>query len=147
MTDLLLRPSLDRVRSHTHPHVLGRIDRQSENSIWAHIALGSDGVTRRLDQLERERDIESWLEINASILAMLGLIASLRNRRWLILPATVLAFLAQHAVQGWCPPMAILRRYGVRTAHEIEAERMALLTAINALDQYRVHDLPSAARP
>lgn len=145
MTDLLLRPSLDRVRSHTDPHTLGRLDRQAENSIWAHIALGPEAIKRRLDHLERERDIETWLELNASILAGLGLLGSLRDRRWLVLPASVLAFLAQHAVQGWCPPMSIFRRFGIRTAHEIEAERMALLTALGALDRYHPDASPSHA--
>ena len=38
----------------------------------------------------------------------------------------VAAFLLEHAVQGWCPPLAVLRRLGVRTAHEIERERRGL---------------------
>jgi hypothetical protein len=37
-----------------------------------------------------------------------------------------LAFLVQHAVQGWCPPLVVLRRRGVRTRREIEEERYAL---------------------
>ena len=36
------------------------------------------------------------------------------NRRWLVLPALVTAFLFQHAVQGWCSPVPILRRLGFR---------------------------------
>ena len=35
-------------------------------------------------------------------------------------------FLFQHAVQGWCPPIPILRRLGFRTSYEIEEERAAL---------------------
>jgi hypothetical protein len=42
------------------------------------------------------------------------------DRRWLTLPALVTAFLFQHVIQGWCPPVPILRRLGFRTAHEIE---------------------------
>jgi hypothetical protein len=38
----------------------------------------------------------------------------------------VAAFLFQHAIQGWCPPVPILRRMGFRTASEIEQERQAL---------------------
>jgi hypothetical protein len=140
VTDLLLRPTLDRVRSHTDPSILGHIDRQMENSIWAHVALGPEAITSRLDQLEAERDIESILELNAAIFAGVGVAASVisKNRAWLLLPATVLGFLAQHAIQGWCPPLSVFRRMGIRTAHEIEAERMALLTALGSLDTYRV---------
>jgi hypothetical protein len=42
------------------------------------------------------------------------------------LPALVSGFLFQHAVQGWCPPVPVLRRLGFRTAYEIEEERRAL---------------------
>lgn len=45
---------------------------------------------------------------------------------WLVLPALVTAFLFQHAVQGWCPPVPVLRRLGFRTVYEIEQEKQAL---------------------
>ena len=48
------------------------------------------------------------------------------DRRWLALPVGVAAFLLQHAVQGWCPPVPVFRRLGVRTAGEIDRERYAL---------------------
>ena len=48
------------------------------------------------------------------------------DRRWLALPAIVTGFLFQHAMQGWCPPLPILRRLGFRTAEEINQERYAL---------------------
>jgi hypothetical protein len=54
-----------------------------------------------------------------------GLGASV-NRRWFALPAIVGAFLLQHAVQGWCPPLPVFRRLGFRTAAEIDRERYAL---------------------
>jgi len=50
----------------------------------------------------------------------------LHNGWWLILPAAVTAFLFQHAIQGWCPPVPILRRLGFRTSDEINKERYAL---------------------
>jgi hypothetical protein len=50
------------------------------------------------------------------------------NRRWLAIPIIVGAFLFQHAIQGWCPPIPVLRRMGFRTAREIEIERVALKT-------------------
>jgi hypothetical protein len=48
------------------------------------------------------------------------------HRGWYALPAAVAAFLLQHALQGWCPPLPIFRRRGVRTAEEIQHERTAL---------------------
>jgi hypothetical protein len=38
----------------------------------------------------------------------------------------VSGFLLRHAIEGWCPPVPLLRRWGVRTRLEIEQERYAL---------------------
>jgi hypothetical protein len=38
-------------------------------------------------------------------------------------------FLLQHGLQGWCPPLPVLRRLGVRTQREIDAEKYALMRA------------------
>jgi hypothetical protein len=37
----------------------------------------------------------------------------------------------QHALQGWCPPVPILRRLGFRTAREIFEERLALKSLLD----------------
>jgi len=77
--------------------------------------------------LDKEWDIERLLEVNASTLALTGLILGLTvNRKWLLLPGIVLPFLLQHGLQGWCPPLPLLRRLGVRTRGEIDREKYAL---------------------
>jgi hypothetical protein len=56
------------------------------------------------------------LEANAATLAFIGVVlAATVDKRWLALPALVTAFLFQHAVQGWCPPVPVLRGLGFRT--------------------------------
>jgi hypothetical protein len=77
--------------------------------------------------LEREWDIERVLEVNASSLALTGaVLGAAFSRKWLLLTMTVTGFLLLHGIQGWCPPVPILRKMGVRTASEIERERFAL---------------------
>ena len=84
-------------------------------------------IPSRLRELDAEWDIERTLEANASTLALTGVVLGATvDRRWLAVPAIVTAFLFQHAVQGWCPPLPILRRIGFRTAREIDTERTAL---------------------
>jgi hypothetical protein len=84
-------------------------------------------ISPRLDQLNREWDIERAIEANAASLALAGLaLGVLHDRRWLALPALVAGFLLQHALQGWCPPVPVLRSLGFRTADEIGEERTAL---------------------
>ena len=81
----------------------------------------------RLDEIDHEWDVERVLQANASTLVIVGVTLGYAvDRRFLLLPAAVLTFFAQHALQGWCPPIPILRRRGVRTAREIERERYAI---------------------
>jgi len=84
-------------------------------------------LDRLIADLDDEWDIERWLETNASILALSGtLMGIFVNRKFLIVPCLVLPFLLQHAIQGWCPPVPLFRRKGVRTRREIETEKNAL---------------------
>ncbi|HYD05874.1 MAG TPA: hypothetical protein VEC60_09115 [Reyranella sp.] len=115
-----------RVPDHTDDAVNDRILEDTARRVL-YYSHHRDGIDRRLRQLDREWDIERVLETNASALAFLGIVlGSVGDRRWLRLSAVVTAFLFQHAVQGWCPPIPMLRRLGIRTAREIEVERVAL---------------------
>jgi hypothetical protein len=96
-----------------------------------------DELDARIAELEQTSDMERVLETNASILALSGLIAGVTvNRRFLVLPGIVLSFLLQHAIQGWCPPVPVLRRLGIRTRQEIDAERYALKAIRGDLDEF-----------
>jgi len=87
--------------------------------------------TARLRQIEREVDQEQALQIGAAGLGFFGAILSVAvNPAFALLPAIAFAALGQYAVQGWCPPMALLRRLGLRTSREIDGERYALSAAI-----------------
>jgi hypothetical protein len=117
----------DRVRAHSPEQANREIDRQIREQVWKYGDRNPSEITCRIRELEREWDMERWLEMNASGLAFLGLaLGATRNRKWLILPGIVLPFLFQHAVQGWCPPVPVLRRLGVRTREEIDREKYAL---------------------
>ena len=91
--------------------------------------FGADDATLsgRIRELEREWDVERTLEANAAIVALAGIVLGATvDRRFLAVPAAVAGFLLQHALQGWCPPLPILRRLGVRTSAEIHQEIIAL---------------------
>ncbi len=119
--------SANRVRRATPAHVNAQIDRQTDRNIRRYIGASRETVIARIDQLDKEWDIERVLEVNASSLALTGLVLGLTvNKRWLLLPTIVLSFLLQHGLQGWCPPLPILRRLGVRTRGEIDREKYAL---------------------
>lgn len=115
----------DRVRDHTAPRALARIDADIETRIDEY-ARAPRFIEQRLHELDHEWDIERWLEITASSLSIPGALLGMRRRRWFLVPLAVMPFVAQHAASGWCPPIAVLRRLGVRTQREIDAERTAL---------------------
>lgn len=104
-----------------------QIDRQTQDNIRRYSQSNNVAIRRRINELDREWDVERMLEVNASTLALTGLILGITvNRKWLYLTGGVLTFLLQHGVQGWCPPLPILRRLGIRTRGEIDREKYAL---------------------
>src|SRR5690606_9769407 len=116
-----------------------RVERKTRRDLNERIRMDTDArlarlenadsgqLRARLSELDREWDVERVLQANASTLVVLGtVLGATVDRRFLLLPAAVLSFFAQHALQGWCPPMPIHRRLGVRAAREIERERYAV---------------------
>src|SRR5207248_4852197 len=76
---------------------------------------------------DREWDIERCVETLAPSLTLAGLFLGVTvSKKWFLLPALIQGFFLQHALQGWCPPIPVLRRLGVRTQAEIDQERYAL---------------------
>lgn len=117
----------DRVSQNTCDSVNERIRQQTEENIQRMAHVGREAITRRLGELDAEWDIERYIETMAPSITLAGLALGLTvNRRWLALPVFVQSFLLMHAVQGWCPPIPVLRRLGVRTTFEIDRERNAL---------------------
>ena len=118
----------DRVRANTARAVNAEIDRATNRNLRFWSTQPRDAIDARITALDREWDIERYLEMTASSLALSGVIAGLAGRRKaLILPVIVLSFLFQHAVHGWCPPLTVFRRFGIRTRKEIDREKYALV--------------------
>ena len=116
-----------RVSSNTSPEVNDRIWHETEEHMRQVAACGRSAIERRLRELDEEWDVERWVETLAPSFTLLGLSLGLTSdRRWLLLPFVVQGFFLQHALQGWCPPVPVLRQLGVRTTQEIEHERCCL---------------------
>lgn len=122
----MISTTVGRVPAHTSGEINARIAARTRQKV-ARAGRSPAEINRRLRELDEEWDIERTLEANAATASLIGVcLAATVDRKWLLLPGAVAAFLLQHAVQGWCPPMPVFRRLGVRTAREIEEERMAL---------------------
>jgi hypothetical protein len=128
-----------RVARNTAEHINEQIRSETEVRVARIAAAGSAAIELRLAELDREWDIERTLEANAASVALLGLgLGTFVNRRWYLLPAFVAGFLLQHALQGWCPPVPVFRRLGVRTQSEIDYERYALKVLRGDFRQFAV---------
>lgn len=120
-------PTTSRVERNTDDEINSRIERETLASLSLASQGGPAAIERRLRELDQEWDVERVLEANASTLVVLTLTLGLAaSRKFLGVTLLVGGFLLQHAIQGWCPPIPVLRRLGVRTAREIEIERTAL---------------------
>jgi hypothetical protein len=121
-----LPTTTERVTARTSTKVNQRIAEEAAVRLAWH-AENPERIAHRLAELEREWDIERVLEANAASISLIGLaLGASVDRRFFALPGIVAGFLLQHALQGWCPPLPLFRRLGVRTQTEIEEERHAL---------------------
>lgn len=127
MNDIVLPPTDERVPRATRASVNDRIQARTLHDVSRFIGADPVFIDERIDELKREWDIERTLEANAASVSLIGLgLGLFVDRRFLALPAAVGAFLLQHALKGWCPPLPLLRRLGLRTSAEIHDEIIAL---------------------
>lgn len=124
---MTIPPTTTRVEEQTDHHINEEIHIRSQQNVRLYALAGPSAIDRRLRELDEEWDIERILEANAASFSLLGLaLGAFLDRRWYMLPAGIAAFLLQHAIQGWCPPVPVFRRMGIRTTNEIQQERHAL---------------------
>ena len=123
-TSSIVTPSVARVPKHTATEVNKRIREQAMQRV-AYYREHPAEIGQRLKALNEEWDIERafatarrasrcWAWRSGSARSALGS----RSR------LGVQGFYLQHAIQGWCPPLPVLRRLGFRTPMEIEQERV-----------------------
>ncbi|MEO8183251.1 MAG: hypothetical protein ABI895_30835 [Deltaproteobacteria bacterium] len=145
MTEALVVDQLqrraDRVREHTPQYVNRRIAREIDIRVQHCLREGREALIERLGEIDKEWDIDRVVMANFAIVGGAAYLVGLRRlldgppwraRRtgWLYFFGAQLGFLLLHARVGWCPPVTVWRRLGVRTKTEIELERSLLLDAL-----------------
>lgn len=141
---MLMSDTVDRVWANTSYRVNRKIAENTERNI-RYYAAHPEQISARLEQLDREWDVERALQANAAAVTIISMALGLIKRRgFFLMPGLVGGFLLQHAIKGWCPPLPIFRKLGFRTAAEIEAERYALKALRGDFDN--LHDLGRVRR-
>jgi len=123
---MALPATTERVTLHSAGWKTLRIEKEMEQRLWYYRDHPQE-IAGRLRELDHEWDMERVLETNAPSMALVGFgLAVGVSRKFYVIPALVMGFLLQHALLGWCPPVPLFRRLGIRTQSEIERERYAL---------------------
>lgn len=94
----MIPPTTARVQENTDDAINQLIREQTHRNIERYARIGGAAIDRRLEELDREWDVERLLETNAASLALLGVgLGAFVDRRFFLLPALVTGFLLQHA--------------------------------------------------
>lgn len=120
----------DRIRRATAHEVNQQIDRQTDANILHYANALPEVIDERIEELDREWDVEQLLTVNGASVALAGLVlGATRDRRWLILPGIVLPLLLNLKLRGWAPSLPVMRFLGVLSRSENDRERAALLAS------------------
>lgn len=121
-----IAPTATRVCSNTAPLVNERIHQRTLSNVAWYVTHPGQ-IPIRLGELDQEWDVERAIATGAISLTLIGIaFACLFDVRWVLLSLLVQLFFLQHAFQGWCPPLPLVRRLGFRTELEIQFERNQL---------------------
>lgn len=116
----------------TPAHINARIQHGAELQVRKRRSR-PEQINQRMAELEQEWDVERFITTEAPLMTTLGLVLGMTlDRKFLLLPLAVQAFVLIHSQTGWYPLLPILRRLGLRTQREIEAERNELLRTVQA---------------
>ena len=117
----------NRVRRNTAPEVLRGIDEQIERNVAYFSTQPRELISKRIRELQEEWSIERWLELNAATIGLITVVLALtRDRKWALVTCAALGMFLLHGLQGFDPPIPLLRRLGIRTRGEIDREVYAL---------------------
>lgn len=128
MIKKILPSTTQRVQNNTNKNVNLQIRDQTLCSLKKYVDSSDNVLSEKIKNLNAEWDIERILEATAASAVLISSILGLKKSQniWFLVPGTIGFFLLQHALQGWCPPLPVLRKLGARTGLEIENEKVVL---------------------
>ena len=127
MTYHILPPTTQKVSLHTCSSINESIRKHTTDMLEIYKDRDNDSISDRISYLNEEWDTDRILEADIGLIVLAGSILGCKiSKSWFVLTGIAGAFLLQHALQGWCPPLPLLRRFGIRTSEEIYNEKTVL---------------------
>jgi hypothetical protein len=120
--------STDAVRTHAPDGVNKRIDERVERCVRHMAEQDRPEITRYLEKLEREWDLNRAVMVVGSMVSLLGLWLARRDGGgWRVLGGVAAGLMLQHGLTGFGPLAELVRAVGgIRTRKEIDLEKFAL---------------------
>jgi Protein of unknown function (DUF2892). len=122
----MLPATTKRVAQNTSFEVNEEIRDLTVENLNAFQYAGEEAISDRIACLDAEWDTERIFETKAAACILIASIFGLKNKYWTLASLGISTFLLQHALQGWCPTLPIARKVGIRTAEEINNEKIVL---------------------
>ncbi len=123
----ILPPTSKRVRINTDSTVNYKIDQHINSRIERYKEASKSELTDRIGELDEEWDTERTLETSFASLVLLSTFLGFSvDKKWFTLGGIAAGFMLVHALEGWCPPLPLIRKLGIRTAEEIDGEKASL---------------------
>lgn len=141
--------SASRVKINTTTKSNHQINDQMSRNISEYLHAGKEDISQRIEQINKEWDTERILEANASAIIVVSTLLGFLVNKWFFVICTFISFyLLMHALEGWCPPLPLIRKMGKRTVYEICTEKMILKHLRGDFNNISLnaHDLIEAAK-
>lgn len=119
-------PTTKRVAINTHPSTNASIRNNTLRRINIYKNSSDKILSDNVGKLNSEWDVERVLELKAACIVLGSTILGLKTNKkyWFLISGTAGLFLLQHSLQGWCPPVPLIRKFGFRTSEEINNEKI-----------------------
>lgn len=124
----------DRVRRRTAPDVLAEIDRRTATRVMRVARGGHDAIAARIEELDREWDLDRWFVVLFTVGSALVEQRGRHGGVWRLLFRAQQLMALGYGLFGWAPPVSLLRRVGIRTQKEIDAERAVLVELLRLME-------------
>ncbi|HML35917.1 MAG TPA: DUF2892 domain-containing protein [Bacillota bacterium] len=137
----ILPATTQRVAAYTDPDINDKIRTYTKDSLASMQDADEEELSRRIQTLNAEWDTERFMEAEAAVCIMgCSLLGISRNKFWSFLTLISGIALLQYALLGWCPAMPVKRKLGLRTAEEINQEKIVLKMLRKDFDHIKTKD-------
>ncbi|GAB3537786.1 hypothetical protein GCM10027343_01820 [Noviherbaspirillum agri] len=130
--------TIERVEINTSPAINRQMEDRLRENVSRYLDADRETIDRRLEELDKEWNVERFIETEAPLMIGLGVaLGAMHDRRWFAVPVLAAGMVILHNLQGWYPLLPLFRRLGVRSQNEIEQERSALRILRGDHEAYR----------